>query len=353
MQVKSDSRILLDWYKLNARDLPWRVRPCDRENGLKANPYHVWMSEIMLQQTTVAAVKKYFEHFTQNWPDLSDLASAEEEDVLKAWAGLGYYSRARNLFKCAKTVQLNHNGRFPEEEARLLKLPGIGAYTAAAISAIAFGRHAAVVDGNVERVLSRRFAIETPLPALKKEVKELMGELTPDEHPGDFAQAIMDLGATVCTPRSPNCLICPWMDVCEGRKLGIAETLPRKAPKKEKPLRRGMAFLVVRSDGAVLLRKRPDKGLLAGMSEPLTTPWSVDAPLDDLQLAPFTLDWDLRDELVRHTFTHFHLEMSVYTASVAQDFETPEDHWWSSPSEISGEALPTVMRKAVEIGCRA
>ncbi|MES0869222.1 A/G-specific adenine glycosylase [Pseudovibrio sp. SCP19] len=345
-----DNLVLLYWYDRNSRQLPWRTAPADILSGVKPDPYHVWLSEIMLQQTTVAAVKSYFELFIKTWPTLADMANAEEEDILKAWAGLGYYSRARNLYKCAKYVQLHHNGRFPEEEERLLKLPGVGPYTAAAISTIAFGRHAAVVDGNVERVLSRRHALLTELPALKAEVKPLMAEVTPHDRPGDFAQAMMDLGATICTPKSPACGICPWMDVCEGRKQGIADTLPRKAPKKVKPTRRGMAFLLSDDKGRILLRKREDKGLLAGMSEPITTHWSDDAALEDLTAAPIQAEWVRTAKDVKHTFTHFHLEMSVWQAEAPANYAEPEGYWWSAPDELEGEALPTVMKKALKAG---
>lgn len=304
----------------------------------------------MLQQTTVAAVKSYFELFVNRWPTLADMANAEEEDILKAWAGLGYYSRARNLYKCAKHVQLHHNGRFPEDEARLLELPGIGPYTAAAITTIAFGHHAAVVDGNVERVLSRRHALLTELPALKAEVKPLMGEATPIDRPGDFAQAMMDLGATICTPKSPTCGICPWMEICDGRKQGIADTLPRKAPKKTKPTRKGMAFLLVDDTGHLLLRKREDKGLLAGMSEPITTHWTEEGEMEAPDLAPVQGDWARTEKDVKHTFTHFHLVMSVWQAKAPAGYSAPDGYWWSSPEELDGEALPTVMKKALKAG---
>jgi A/G-specific adenine glycosylase len=259
---------LLAWYDRHARTLPWRVLPDDRANGEITDPYRVWLSEIMLQQTTVQAVKPYFEAFTRRWPDVRALAEAHEEDVMKAWAGLGYYSRARNLKACAETVARDHGGVFPDTEAGLLALPGIGPYTAAAIAAIAFDRPAAVVDGNVERVISRLRAIETPLPAAKPEIRAATAELVPDDRPGDFAQATMDLGASLCSPKRPACALCPWVEACAAHLAGIAETLPKKAPKQAKPTRRGMAFVVTREDGAVLLRRRPPKGLLGGMSEP-------------------------------------------------------------------------------------
>ncbi|MDD7911264.1 A/G-specific adenine glycosylase [Pseudovibrio exalbescens] len=342
-----ETTTLLYWYDRNFRNLPWRTAPNADLSGAKPNPYHVWLSEIMLQQTTVATVIDYFLKFTVQWPNLENLAEAEEEDVLKAWAGLGYYSRARNLHRCAKLVMREYNGRFPEEEHKLQALPGIGPYTSAAIAAIAFNQHAAVVDGNVERVISRLHAITDPLPGAKHVIKSHMGTLTPHDRPGDFAQAVMDLGATVCTPRSPACTICPWVDVCVGRKQGIHETLPRKAPKKVKPTRKGMAFIVRRADGATLLRRRPDKGLLAGMSEPPTSIWAEDMSQDDLSLAPFNLEWIRASTQVKHTFTHFHLELAIWFAEPNEALEIPEGYWWSTQEELDGEALPTVMKKAV------
>ncbi|WP_102868404.1 A/G-specific adenine glycosylase [Pseudovibrio exalbescens] len=339
---------LLHWYDRNFRTLPWRTPPNPELSGAKPNPYHVWLSEIMLQQTTVATVKTYFIKFTDLWPRLENLAEAEEEEVLKAWAGLGYYSRARNLHRCAKIVLRDYNGRFPEEEHKLQQLPGIGPYTAAAISSIAFNQHAAVVDGNVERVISRLRAITDRLPGAKPVIKSHMAALTPHERPGDFAQAVMDLGATVCTPRSPACTICPWVDLCEGRKQGIHESLPRKAPKRVKPTRKGMAFVIAREDGAIALRRRPDKGLLAGMSEPPTSQWSEDMKQDDLGQAPVKADWSLAPSTVKHTFTHFHLELAVWHTQVDAAFPLPEGYWWSVPEALEGEALPTVMRKVLK-----
>lgn len=348
---------LLDWYDRHARALPWRVPPHERAVGVVPDPYRVWLSEIMLQQTTVQAVKPYFHAFTGRWPTVLDLAAAAEEDVMKAWAGLGYYSRARNLKACAETVAHDHGGRFPDTEEALRALPGIGPYTAAAIAAIAFDRPAAVVDGNVERVISRLRAIETPLPASKPEIKAATAELVPSARPGDFAQAMMDLGASLCSPKRPACALCPWMEPCAGRARGLAETLPRKAPKAQKPTRKGMAFVVVRADGAVLLRRRPPKGLLGGMSEPPGTVWAEDAPQDDRTLAPalpgVTADaWRRTASDVRHTFTHFHLDLAVWRADVAATTPAPEGHWWSTPDALDGEALPTVMKKAVAAGTR-
>jgi len=348
---------LLDWYDRHARALPWRVPPHERAVGVVPDPYRVWLSEIMLQQTKVQAVKPYFHAFTARWPTVIDLAAAAEEDVMKAWAGLGYYSRARNLKACAETLARDHDGRFPDTEEALRALPGIGPYTAAAIAAIAFDRPAAVVDGNVERVISRLHAIETPLPASKPEIKAATADLVPTARPGDFAQAMMDLGASLCSPKRPACALCPWTAPCAGRARGLAETLPRKAPKAQKPTRKGMAFVVVRADGAVLLRRRPPKGLLGGMSEPPGTVWAEDAPRDDRTLAPplpgvTPDDWRRRTPDVRHTFTHFHLDLAVWRADVPPTTPAPDGHWWSTPDALDGEALPTVMKKAVTAGTR-
>jgi len=350
MHPASASELLLSWYDRHARRLPWRIAPEDRRLGEVPDPYKVWLSEVMLQQTTVAAVKDYFEKFTQSWPTVEDLAAAHEEDVMKAWAGLGYYSRARNLKKCAEEVAGSLGGRFPEGEAELAKLPGIGPYTAAAIAAIAFDRHAAVVDGNVERVLSRYARIETPLPEAKPEIKSLMGDLTPGDRPGDFAQAVMDLGATICTPKRPACALCPWMEGCRARTANLADTLPRKAPKKEKPIRFGAAFVAVdETTEAVLLRRRPPKGLLGGMTEVPGTQWSEDFDAATaLASVPFPAPWQPKSGQVTHTFTHFHLRLTVFRADIsAAKGPALDGAWWSSPETLESEALPTVMRKVL------
>lgn len=343
------SSSLLDWYDRHARSLPWRVSPENRRLGEVPDPYRIWLSEVMLQQTTVAAVKSYFETFTRTWPTVKDLAAAPEEDVMKAWAGLGYYSRARNLKKCADLVAKDYGGQFPDSEGALLKLPGIGPYTAAAIATIAFDRHAAVVDGNVERVLSRLKVIETPLPAAKPEIKSVMAALTPRERPGDFAQAVMDLGATICTPKKPACSLCPWWEDCQGHASGLAETLPRKAPKTKKPTRYGAAFVAVdRTNGAVLLRRRPPEGLLGGMSEVPGTVWAEDFDLKTgPSHAPFPADWAKCLEEVKHTFTHFHLKLTVFRADMSAKDAVLAGGWWSLPEAVPGEALPTVMRKVL------
>jgi A/G-specific adenine glycosylase len=331
---------LLAWYDANARVLPWRVSA-----GETPDPYRVWLSEIMLQQTTVQAVKAYFLKFVALWPGVEALAAAPLDDVLKAWAGLGYYARARNLHGCAKEVVARFGGRFPETAAELRTLPGIGPYTAAAIAAIAFGGRHAAVDGNVERVISRIHAIETPLPDSKPEIREKAEALVPLQRAGDFAQAMMDLGATICTPRDPNCLICPWTEDCRGRITGVAPSLPRKKAKKQVPTRRGTAFWIERADGAVLLRRRSEKGLLGGMMEVPSTDWG-EAPWGE---PPLRAEWQSLPGKVEHTFTHFHLELDVWRAVSIADGEllAAGDYRWTARNDLAGEALPTVMRKVV------
>lgn len=337
--------LLLAWYDRHARALPWRVSPSDRVHGVVADPYRVWLSEIMLQQTTVQAVKPYFANFATRWPEVTDLAAADTEDVMKAWAGLGYYSRARNLKRCADVVAKDHGGRFPDTEDALRALPGIGPYTAAAIAAIAFNRPAAVVDGNIERVFTRLYQIATPLPSAKSEIRTAVAKLTPADRPGDFAQALMDLGATICTPKRPACALCPINDTCQARRSGRQEQFPVKPAKKPKPVRLGAAFVAERGDGAVLLVKRPDKGLLGGMSGVPTTNWTVRADgATGAKSAPFPADW-LSRGVISHVFTHFELRLEVFHAVVTSTPEFPG--WWSETDSLAGEALPTVMKKAL------
>jgi A/G-specific adenine glycosylase len=298
----------------------------------------------MLQQTTVAAVRPYYEDFLARWPDVAALAAAPLDEVLTAWAGLGYYARARNLHRCAQLVTETLGGRFPEDEAGLRELPGIGPYTAAAIAAIAFGRPATPLDGNIERVVARLFAVATPLPAAKPELRQRAEGLTPPARPGDFAQAMMDLGATVCLPKRPKCGLCPLAQVCRGLAEGTAAALPRRAPKAPRPTRRGVAFWAINSDGAVLLRRRPESGLLGGMMEVPSTPWREDSwsTAEALAHAPFAAEWRPAPGLVRHTFTHFHLELAVWLGS-AEDARV--EGRWVDPAALGGEALPSVMRK--------
>lgn len=301
----------------------------------------------MLQQTTVVAVAPYFRTFIERWPTVADLAAASLDDVLTAWAGLGYYARARNLHKCAQLVAEWREGLFPDDEDALRSLPGVGDYTAAAISAIAYGRPAVVMDGNIERVIARMFAVTDPLPAVKPRLKALAASLTPSTRPGDYAQALMDLGATVCTPRQPACVLCPWRQDCDASHQGIAETLPAKRARPERPTRHGIAFWTLRKDGAVLLRRRPESGLLGGMMEIPSTPWRGE-PWDLAEArgeAPVASDWRPLPGMVSHTFTHFHLELLV----VAGKSRTPElaKGLWCPLDGLGDQALPTLMRKVV------
>ncbi|UWP98351.1 A/G-specific adenine glycosylase [Aliiroseovarius crassostreae] len=331
---------LLAWYDRHARVLPWRVGPQDRAAGVVPDPYAVWLSEIMLQQTTVAAVKSYFLRFMTLWPTVQDLAGAQDERVMGEWAGLGYYARARNLLKCARVVA-ERGGEFPQTRAELEALPGIGPYTSAAISAIAFDQPDVVVDGNVERVMARVFEITTPLPDAKPEMKAAAARLTPDRRPGDYAQAVMDLGATICTPKNPACGICPWRGACQARCSGLASDLPRKRKKPPKPTRYGIAYLARREDGAWLVERRPEKGLLGGMLGWPGAEWG-EAPLED---PPLSGDWHDPGAQVRHTFTHFHLHLSLRVADVPMDAQPQRGEF----QHLHPADLPTVMRKAYDL----
>jgi A/G-specific adenine glycosylase len=358
MQEKADqaahvgepvAQALLAWYDRERRVLPWRSAP-----GETADPYRVWLSEIMLQQTTVKAVLPRYAAFLRRWPSVAALARAELGDVLGAWAGLGYYARARSLHACARAVADRHGGKFPAEESELRKLPGIGNYTAAAIAAIAFGRRATPVDGNIERVVARLFAVTTKLPEAKSAIKALAETLTPAGRPGDFAQAMMDLGATICTPRRPACGLCPVRTDCRGYAEGIAERLPYRDEKGERPLRRGATFVAIRPDGAVLLRERPPHGLLGGMLETPSSPWAEGKANGRSwrSHAPLEADWRKMPGLVEHTFTHFHLELEIYRAEVGRDAQPkpaaePERCRWLKLRELQGAALPSVMRKVL------
>lgn len=328
--------------------MPWRIGPSDRKAGVLPDPYAVWLSEVMLQQTTVAAVRDYFARFISRWPTVADLAAAEDADVMAEWAGLGYYARARNLLKCARVVVSDHGGRFPADHAALLKLPGIGPYTASAIASIAFDVPHAVLDGNVERVMARLFDIHTPLPVAKPELMAKADALTPEQRPGDYAQAVMDLGATICTPKSPACGICPWRDPCLARTNGTATDLPKKTPKKAKPVRHGTVYLAQREDGAWLLERRPDKGLLGGMLG-----WPGGEWLDVSQqlptgVPPVEANWESLPGEVRHTFTHFHLILKVMTATTAMTQKPIVGEFMPKP-DFRPSALPTVMRKAYDL----
>jgi A/G-specific adenine glycosylase len=331
---------LLDWYDRNRRRLPWRALP-----GETPDPYRVWLSEIMLQQTTVATVGPYFHKFLKTWPTMKALASAPVEEVMSAWAGLGYYSRARNLHACAQEVAARHAGKLPTTEDELRALPGIGPYTAAAIAAIAFDRKAAPVDGNIERVLARLFAIKTPLPASKPELRTIAGALAPAKRAGDFAQAMMDLGATICTPKAPACKNCPWSDECLASAMGIAASLPARETKPGRPLKRGAAFVLISKHDEILLRRRPPKGLLGGMHEPPMSPWEPEFPANPLSHAPVKAKYKKLPGLVRHGFTHFELELEVYRAEdVVRSSGAGE---WAPIADLTSFALPSVMRKVV------
>ena len=335
------SDTLLDWYESHARALPWRNPPGHPRPTDDAWPYRVWLSEVMLQQTTVAAVKPYFEKFTRIWPTVFDLAEASDDDVMAAWAGLGYYSRARNLVKCAQVVA--DLGGFPETEAELLKLPGLGAYTAAAIASIAFGKRAVVVDANVERVVSRLFNIEEPLPGSRKVIREKADTITPEVRAGDFAQSMMDLGSQICTSKAPRCLLCPLSEACEGRAAGEPERLPVKPPKKAKPERRGRAYWIER-DAKVWLVKRPGTGMLGGMRSLPDDGWS--AREDGSGTAP--LEGEITTlGAVRHTFTHAHLTLELVRL---EGTGTPigEGEWWAIAT-LEEAGLPTLFAKAARL----
>ena len=352
----STAGLLLAWYDRHGRELPWRVRP---RNGrqMAADPYRVWLSEIMLQQTTVTAVRPYYEKFLTLWPTIADLAAADDEAVMVAWAGLGYYSRARNLLKCARVVATQFNGEFPRTAADLQKLPGIGPYTAAAVAAIAFRDPAAVVDGNVERVVTRLLTIETALPAAKQQVREALLPVIPVDRPGDLAQALMDLGATLCAPKRPACGLCPLQKQCQAFATGTQDRFPVKSAKVQKPTRVGAAFLLLRQDQQIWLQKRAAGGLLAGMTEVPTTGWTARQDgLTTSDAAPLAADWESVGT-VRHTFTHFHLELTVYKAefgigtTAAGSFNSlPRDGWWRDLASLQDEALPNLMRKVIAQG---
>ena len=342
---------LLAWYDRHRRALPWRAPP-----GKRTDPYRVWLSEIMLQQTTVKAVAPYYERFLARWPDVEALAAAPLDDVLKAWAGLGYYARARNLHACARAVAERHGGQFPQAEDELRTLPGIGAYTAAAIAAIAYDAPAVPVDGNIERLIARLYAVETPLPEAKPEIGRLARALTPPHRSGDFAQAMMDLGATICTPKRPACALCPWNAGCVARQRGDGETLPRRVPKREGALRVGAAFVAIRADGSLLVRTRPERGLLGGMTEVPTTEWTASFEENGaLEAAPRfatekNVGWRRIPGHVRHVFTHFPLELAVYIAKLPARTRAPEGMRWVAPEHVAGEALPSLMRKVLAHG---
>lgn len=338
--VPLDSTAVLAWYDAHARTLPWRTSPADRARGVRPDPYRVWLSEIMLQQTTVATVGKYFARFTMLWPSVADLAAAPLEAVLVEWAGLGYYARARNLHACAQEVMAHFGGTFPSTSTELLTLPGIGPYTAAAIAAIADDEPIAVVDGNVDRVLARYLALDVPVREAKDLIRQtVQGSVPP--RAGDFAQALMDLGATICAPRAALCMLCPLQPGCAGARMDPL-LFPVKVEKAERPTRYGHAFVILDRDGDVLLQKRADKGLLAQMTETPGSAW-IAAPSEPK--FPQAGDWRHRGQIV-HVFTHFRLELEVWSVA-ATDPAGFSEGWWADPRELRAEALPTVFRKVL------
>jgi len=353
MQTAEMPALLLAWYDRHGRVLPWRILPGATRGGHstqeRPDPYRVWLSEVMLQQTTVATVKGYFERFLARWPGIQDLAAAALDDVLHAWAGLGYYARARNLHRCAQIVARDFGGVFPESEAALLRLPGIGAYTAAAIAAIAFDARATILDGNVERVIARLYRVETPLPKAKPRLRALAEKLTPAARPGDYAQAIMDLGATICTPRKPACPLCPWRAACQAAQAGVSESLPRRLPKAARPIRHGYAYLMTDKAGAVFLQRRPERGLLGGMMEVPSTEWRIKpwSMKEAAAAAPARAEWRALAGEVRHVFTHFELRLKLL---VGQPARLPRAMIAVAPDRLSEQALPSVMHKVLRLG---
>lgn len=349
---------LLAYYDAQGRALPWRIRPEDRAKGAAADPYAVWLSEIIMQQTTIPHGTPYWIKFLEKFPKITDLANAERDTVLAMWAGLGYYARARNLHKCAQIIRDEHGGVFPKTEAELLKLPGVGPYTAATIAAICFDEVTNIVDGNVERVISRLFAVEAPLPKGRKDIRACAALIATPENinvlrPGDYGQALMDLGGTVCTPKSPKCEICPWTEYCAAYKAGKQTDYPRKIKKVKSPVRKGAVFVTL-NNGRILLRRRPDKGLLGGMMGFPTTQWGDLPSADDIRsAAPFDRNWEKLDASVRHVFTHFELHLDVYRAEISSVdrgvMKTDGVNIWALLDEIDDYALPTVMRKALKI----
>ncbi len=341
---KPSARLLLNWYDKHRRILPWRAAP-----ETKANPYHVWLSEIMLQQTVVKAVIPYFEKFLRRWPTLQALAAANDDDIMAAWAGLGYYSRARKLIECAKAV--NARSGFPESAEELVELPGIGPYTSAAIAAIAFNQRAAVVDGNVERVIARVYAIEIPLPKAKQKIRDYVAVLTPANRPGDFAQAMMDLGATICTPRNPACPLCPWNKNCLAFARDGQARFPIKIEKKKRETRRVSAFWITR-DRKVLLRRRPARGLLGGMMEVPSEGWRANFK-PSTKDAPVALPYKKLEGIVTHTFTHFEAEITVFVAQAPKTFKTPKGFQWHPVNDLTEAGLPSVMMKVVRYALKS
>jgi A/G-specific adenine glycosylase len=341
LQNPIDAETVLRWYEVHARDLPWRLKPSDREKGGRPDPYRVWLSEIMLQQTTVATVRNYYPKFLERWPTVADLATAPLYDVLAQWAGLGYYTRARNLHACAIAVVERFGGRWPETSAELQTLPGIGPYSAAAIAAIAFDERVAVIDGNVERVIARFVALEAPVNEAKDAIRAILAPAIP-ALAGDFAQALMDLGATLCAPRATACMLCPLRPGCAGARLDPLK-YPVKGRKAERPMRYGHAFVMRDAAGDVYLQARPESGLLARMAETPTSEWTL---VRESPCFPVTADWARTGQVI-HLFTHFRLELEVWSATV--DPALLSAGWWASPADFAAEALPTLFRKVLAV----
>lgn len=348
-QIEKYRGQVLDWYDTHGRDLPWRYK-----NGETANPYHVWLSEIMCQQTTVQAVIPYYTKFLSTWPTIEALAQSKQEDVLSAWAGLGYYARARNLHKCAKIIADDLKGQWPKSATELKQLPGIGDYTSAAIAAIAYNEPATVMDGNIERIMARFFGIKDPLPKAKPIFKKYTARFFDEyeKRTGDFAQALMDIGANICTPKNPKCPSCPLKEGCYAYKNSSQESFPRKDKKKQSPHKFGEVYWITNDKGEVLFHRRPEKGLLAGMAGLPTSTWDVHPPninkpeaLKDVQHIQ-----DIHDTpvTIKHVFTHFDLTLALKKAKLADDTKSPNDYFWANPKK-QAQALPTVFRKAERI----
>ncbi len=346
--IKAFRQSILEWYDTHARILPWRARPYEQPD-----PYHVWLSEVMLQQTVVAAVIPYFQKFVDKWPTVTDLANAHNDDVMAAWAGLGYYARARNLHKCAQVVAYELGGKFPNNQKDLKALPGIGDYTSAAITAIAFNKQSTVVDGNIERVMSRLYAITTPLPDSKAEIKsyaETLSDCSADQRPGDYAQALMDIGAGVCIPKSPRCGICPVSNNCLGRKQRIAADLPYKVKKSPKPSKHGNIYLITNADGQILLERRPDTGLLGGMLAFPTSEW-----VDHKQTVTHPEHFENaatmgKNVTINHVFTHFSLKLKGFRLDLHEKITNSSDHYvWVSRDDILNAGLPTLFKKFAKL----
>lgn len=346
-------KTLLRWYDRCGRQLPWRIRPEDRQRGMRPDPYRVWLSEIMLQQTRVAAATPYYHAFLERWPTVESLAASPVEAIMERWAGLGYYARARNLHACARTVVSEHGGQFPSTVAELRNLPGIGPYTASAIGAIAFDIPTVPVDGNVERVMARFHGVQDALPGAKPRLRQFARLLEPSPRPGDLAQALMDLGATVCTPRNPDCGRCPWQNECAAHRNGWQADLPRRDPKPARPVRRGVAYVIRREDGAVWLCRRPAKGLLGGMLGLPGTAWTAEEPSETEahHAAPVSASWQVIEGEVQHVFTHFELRLRVHVTTINGSRKLNGGNW-VEPFRLADTALPTVMRKALEHGLR-